>query len=174
MFQTAVAAAIALVAAAPGVRAQALEIQTPDRIEIFDPKTLAAAFPVSTITTITPWAAAPIEYRGVRLSDIISDFEIARQPGTINIVARDAYFANIEVRDILEYKPILAYERRCVEADVVSKLCSSQSDFTPLPIAEKGPYFLVWPFTSLPHNYQTQRADLWVWYIMTIKRNPQP
>lgn len=88
------------------------------------------ALPATTITTMTPWTEGENRFDGVRLSDLLAHLGIAERAIIADSV--DDYRITIPLQDIRDYDVIVAYAM----------------NGRPLPRDDKGPLWIVYPFSE--------------------------
>lgn len=96
---------------------------------VFD-MAMLQALPQHSFTTQTPWYAEPVKFTGPLLRDVLAAAG-AKGEG-ITAIALNDYRTEIPFSDALKYDLIVA------------TLMNDQ----PMPVREKGPLFLVYPFDS--------------------------
>lgn len=96
---------------------------------VFD-MAMLQALPQHSFTTQTPWYAEPVKFTGPLLPDVLAAAG-AKGEG-ITAIALNDYRTEIPFSDALKYDLIVA------------TLMNDQ----PMPVREKGPLFLVYPFDS--------------------------
>lgn len=96
---------------------------------VFD-MAMLQALPQHSFTTQTPWYAEPVKFTGPLLRDVLAAAG-AKGEG-ITAIALNDYRTEIPFSDALKYDLIVA------------TLLNDQ----PMPVREKGPLFLVYPFDS--------------------------
>jgi len=96
---------------------------------VFD-MAMLQALPQHSFTTQTPWYAEPVKFTGPLLRDVLAAAG-AKGEG-ITAIALNDYRTEIPFSDALKYDLIIA------------TLMNDQ----PMPVREKGPLFLVYPFDS--------------------------
>lgn len=102
----------------------------------FDRSMLEALGMVS-FTTSTPWYSKPTEFEGVPLQKLM---DIVGAQGTeVEAIALNDYHVTLPISDFKEFGTILALKR----------------DGKDMPIRDKGPLFIVYPYDSDP-RLQTQ------------------
>lgn len=84
--------------------------------------------PQAIIHTATPWHDHVVEFEGVKLSDLMH--RVGALGDTAFVVALNEYTAEIPISDFEEWGPILALRQ----------------DGELMPISDKGPLFIVYPF----------------------------
>ena len=87
---------------------------------------------METVTTTTPWHTGPQKFEGVRLSKLM---ELVGAKGkTIKATALNDYVTQIPIEDFEKFSPILALKR--------------EGEY--MPVRDKGPLFIVYPYDSKP------------------------
>jgi hypothetical protein len=84
--------------------------------------------PQHTFTTRTPWYDRPVTFTGPLLADVLAAVKAGGK--TVSAVAINDYKISIPVTDTTKYKVIVA----------------RLLDGKPMPVREKGPLFVVYPF----------------------------
>lgn len=93
----------------------------------FDMK-MIEALPQHSFTTTTPWYDHPVKFTGPLLSDVLDAVKASGK--SVDAVAINDYKISIPVSDTRKYKVIVA------------RLLNDK----PMPVREKGPLFVVYPF----------------------------
>lgn len=142
-------------------------------LALFTVEQLRSAFEQQTYDTRTPWTGEheTIVYRGPLLETVLEQAGVA-DADVIKVVAYDDFISKIHKDEILSYKPILAVQRKCGDADKATSRCLPGQAFRPIELIEKGPIFIVWPFDQLPASYVPTRNSIWV-FFPTILRATQ-
>ena len=121
-----------------------------DKKAVFD-ATMLAALPQHSFTTSTPWYKAPVKFTGPLLSDVL---RAAKASGTtLRAVALNDYKVAIPAEDATRFKVIVA---RLI-------------DDKPIPVREKGPLFVVYPFDSDSELRTTKYYDRSIWQLKAIE-----
>jgi hypothetical protein len=121
-----------------------------DKKAVFDAAMLAA-LPQHSFTTSTPWYKAPVKFTGPLLSDVL---RAAKASGTtLRAVALNDYKVAIPAEDATRFKVIVA---RLI-------------DDKPIPVREKGPLFVVYPFDSDSELRTTKYYDRSIWQLKAIE-----
>lgn len=108
------------------------------------------ALPKTIVKTENPWEPAEAIYEGVLLRELVDH---VRASGTVlNIRALNDYHADLSIEDVKQYGVILAYKR------------NGQY----MPVREKGPLFVVFPFSDVPSLVSEQRFAQSVWQVKKI------
>lgn len=87
------------------------------------------ALPATTIRTMTPWSDGESTFVGVRVRDLID--RLGGTGATVVANAIDDYQASIPMEDVRDYDVIVAYAM----------------NGKPLPRDDKGPLWLIYPFS---------------------------
>ncbi len=104
----------------------------------------------TTIETKTPWFDGPVTFEGVPLSRLMSAVEASGK--TIVAVALNDYSSEIPIEDISKYKVILALKRN--------------GEY--MPVRDKGPLFIVYPYDSAPELKSQTYYGRSVWQIAKL------
>lgn len=119
-------------------------------LEVHLDRALVDALPRKQIKTENPWDDGPVVYEGVLLRDLM---KFAKADGTTATVsALNDYRADIPLADLDKYDVILADKR----------------DGVALPVRDKGPFFVVFPFTDFPELASEARYAQSVWQVNRI------
>ena len=136
------AASAALVLVAPGV--QALErpkgrvvltvsgrigIRNADKTAEFD-MAMLAALPQHTFSTKTPWYPEAHKFTGPLLRDVLA--AVGAQGKNLRAIALNDYKVDLPVADALKFNLVLA----------------RLMDDKPMPVRDKGPLFIIYPFDA--------------------------
>lgn len=113
-------------------------------------KAMIEALPRKQIKTENPWDHGQITYEGVLLRDLIK--HVKADGKTLTVAALNDYRADIPLEDIEKYDIILADKR----------------DGVALPVRDKGPLFVVFPFTDFPELATEARYAQSVWQVNRI------
>lgn len=97
----------------------------------FDRSMLEALEMVS-FETMTPWYDQPVKFEGVRLDKLMA--LVGATGDRVRAVALNDYVTEIPISDFSEYGPIVALKR----------------DGEYMPVRDKGPLFVVYPYDSDP------------------------
>jgi hypothetical protein len=130
-------------------------------------------FPLRVMDTRTPWTAGGevIRFRGPDLAEVLARNGLADE-GSIEASAYDDFVTTIRMDEIAEYKPILALERACTDADRKTGRCKEGEEFRPLTMEDSGPYSIIWPYDQLPSSYVPGRNSIWVWFVVVLRPAP--
>ena len=115
----------------------------------FDMK-MIEALPQHTFTTSTPWFDKPVKFTGPLLADVLA---AVKASGTsISAVAINDYKITIPVADAAKFKVIVA---RLI-------------DDKPIPVREKGPLFVVYPFDSSVDLRTSTYYERSIWQLKAL------
>jgi hypothetical protein len=90
--------------------------------------------PQKSFTTLTPWWSQPRKFTGPLLRDVLAAVGVRTGGGMLRAVALNDYRVSIPVDDVLRYDVLLA----------------RLMDDKPMPVRDKGPLFIIYPFDHLP------------------------
>jgi hypothetical protein len=108
------------------------------------------ALPQQEIRTETPWHEGAVTFSGPRLSTL---FEAAEGSGGIlRVVALNDYSADIPLEEVQNYPVILA----------------TRINGERIPVREKGPLFVIYPFSDAPELYNEMTFNRSVWQVASI------
>lgn len=108
------------------------------------------ALPKAVVKTANPWEPGIATYEGVPLAALLS--AVQANGTVIRITALNDYRADMDVADAASTGAILAYRRNGAQ----------------IPVREKGPLFVVFPFTEHPFLLTEQRYAQSVWQVARI------
>lgn len=115
----------------------------------FDMK-MIEALPQHTFTTSTPWFDKPVKFTGPLLADVLA---AVKASGTsISAAAINDYKITIPVADAAKFKVIVA---RLI-------------DDKPIPVREKGPLFVVYPFDSSVDLRTSTYYERSIWQLKAL------
>ena len=115
----------------------------------FDMK-MIEALPQHSFTTSTPWFDKPVKFTGPLLSDLLA---AVKASGTqLSAVAINDYKIQIPMSDVQKYKVIVA---RLI-------------DDKPMPVREKGPLFVVFPFDSAAELRSSTYYERSIWQLKAL------
>lgn len=108
------------------------------------------AMPMNTIVTTTPWHDGAITFEGVPLSALMK--HVGATGNRAVVFALNNYSADIPVDEFDAYEPILALKRN--------------GEY--MPISDKGPLFVVYPFDQYPELKNELHYTRSVWQVRAI------
>ena len=115
----------------------------------FDMK-MIEALPQHTFTTSTPWFDKPVKFTGPLLSDVLA--AVKASGSTVSAVAINDYKISIPMSDVSKFKVIVA----------------RQIDDKPIPVREKGPLFVVYPFDSAAELRTSTYYERSIWQLKAL------
>ena len=102
-----------------------------DGAAVFD-REMLESLGLETITTTTPWHKGPVTFEGVRMSKVM---QLVQAKGkTVKALALNDYETQIPMEDFSKFNVLLALKR----------------DGEYMPVRDKGPLFIVYPYDSTP------------------------
>lgn len=108
------------------------------------------ALGTQTITTSTPWHDGKVTFEGVAFARLM---EVLKAQGdTAEVIALNAYSIDVPVDDLVANKAILALKR----------------DGQYMPVSDKGPVFIVYPFDANPALNTEIHYSRSVWQVRSI------
>jgi hypothetical protein len=116
----------------------------------FDRAQLEALGTVS-FTTSTPWYNEKVTFEGVPLAALMKSVDA--KGDRLVATALNDYSAELPMTDVVKYNPILALKR----------------DGQYMPIRDKGPLFIVYPYDSRPELKAQQFYSRSVWQVARIE-----
>lgn len=114
-------------------------------------RAMIETLPRHEIKTENPWDQGMTSYEGVLLRDLMK--YVMSDGRTVSFVALNDYSSEIPMADIEKYDIILAYSRNGKE----------------LSVREKGPFFVVFPFSDEPDLKTEARFAQSVWQVTRIE-----
>lgn len=115
----------------------------------FDMK-MMEALPQHSFTTRTPWYDKPMKFTGPLLADVLA--AVKASGTTVSAVAINDYKINIPVADTTRHKVIVA------------RLLDDQ----PMPVREKGPLFVVYPFDDSSELRSSTYYERSIWQLKAL------
>jgi len=119
----------------------------------FDAEMLAA-LPRQKIVTATPWYDQPRTFEGPLLRDLLA--VVGASGRTLKIAALNDYAADVPFGDVLAYNVVIA----------------DRIDGQPIPVGERGPLFIVYPFDQIPQLKSERYYQRSVWQVKSIEVRP--
>ena len=112
---------------------------------------MLGGLPQRSITTRTPWYDGPRKFTGPLLRDVL---EAAGARGSgLRAIALNDYKVDIPFEDALKFDVVLA----------------RLLDDKPMPVREKGPLFIIYPFDDRPELRVPQYFSRCAWQLRTIE-----
>jgi hypothetical protein len=111
--------------------AGSISVTNKEGAAVFD-REMLESLGMETITTTTPWHKGPVTFEGVRMTKVM---QLVQAKGkTIRALALNDYETQIPMEDFAKFNVILALKR----------------DGEYMPVRDKGPLFIVYPYDSTP------------------------
>ncbi len=152
-------AALVAFAAAAGAGAQTASAEKPLLVVSgkisqgtvqFDRAALEALGMVSVVTN-TPWYKEPVNFEGVPLARLMA--AVGARGEKLAVVALNDYSAELPMEDVARYNVILALKRN--------------GEY--MPVRDKGPLFVIYPFDSDPGLKNQKFYSRSVWQVARIE-----
>lgn len=106
--------------------------------------------PVASLTTLTPWTDGAIEFEGVYIRDLAAMF--AANAEFAQATAYNDYQIKFELNDIVAKDGFIAFKR----------------DGQPMSRRDKGPYWLVFPWSERPELDTSTVHGLSIWQLVEL------
>lgn len=108
------------------------------------------ALGMQTMKTKTPWYPNVVTFEGIPLDTLLR--KVGASGKTITAVALNDYASDIPMEDVAKYGVMLAVKR----------------DGNYMPVSDKGPLFIVYPFDSNPELQNQKFFSRAVWQVSKI------
>ncbi len=116
----------------------------------FDRALLESIGMVSFVTN-TPWYKGPVRFEGVPLAKLMQ--AVGAKGERLAVVALNDYSAEVPMEDVTKYNVILALKRN--------------GEY--MPVRDKGPLFVIYPFDSDPDLRNQKYYSRSVWQVARIE-----
>jgi hypothetical protein len=103
-----------------------------------------------TVETVTPWYTGAVKFEGVPMDTLMK--RVGASGERVTVVALNDYSSEIPFEDFAKYKVILALKRN--------------GEY--MPVRDKGPLFIIYPFDSMPELKSQTFYSRSVWQIAKI------
>jgi hypothetical protein len=113
-----------------------------------------ASLPRRKITTATPWYDQPRTFEGPLLRDLLA--AVGASGRTLKVEALNDYAADLPFADALAYDVVVA----------------DRIDGETIPVRERGPLFIIYPFDQVPQLKTEQYYQRAVWQVKSIEVQP--
>jgi hypothetical protein len=107
--------------------------------------------PQHSFTTLTPWYPQPRKFTGPLLRDVLA--LVGVRNGTLKAVALNDYRVTIPAEDAQRYDMIVA----------------RLLDDKPMPVRDKGPLFIIYPFDQVPELRNAIYYSRSAWQLKAIE-----
>lgn len=108
------------------------------------------AMPSASVTTDTPWHDNAVTFTGVRLADLMT--VVGADGATAYVVALNDYAVEVPIADFEAFGVILALK----------------ADGAYMPVDDKGPLFVIYPFDANPKLNSEEYFMRAVWQVKSI------
>ena len=112
---------------------------------------LLAALPQHSFSTKTPWYPQPRKFTGVLVRDLLD--AVGAKGGTARAVALNDYRADMPTDDLIKHGAMIAY----------------LLDDRPMPVREKGPLVIIFPFSDRPELRTAVHYSRAVWQLKSLE-----
>lgn len=112
---------------------------------------LLRTLPQHSFSTRTPWFPQPRKFSGVLVRDLLA--AVGAQGAVLRAVALNDYRVDIPVDDLTQHGAMLAY----------------LLDDAPMPVREKGPLVIIYPFDDQPELRSALRYSRAIWQLRSIE-----
>jgi hypothetical protein len=131
----------------------AIQVKNAGDSAVFD-RDMIEAMGLEAVVTGTPWDKGKVRYEGVPMAKLLD--AVGARGKTVRVRALNDYATVIPVEDFSKFDVILALKR----------------DGQYMPVREKGPLFVIYPFDSVPSlNSQVYYARS-AWQVKSIEVEP--
>jgi hypothetical protein len=117
---------------------------------IFDRKSLEQ-IGLSTVETTTPWHAGKVRFEGVLMRDLMR--KVGAKGTHLEASALNDYSTQIPMEDFDTYNVILA----------------TRKDGEPMPVRDKGPLFIIYPYDSSPDLRSAKFYGRSAWQVKELR-----
>jgi hypothetical protein len=126
-----------------------IKITNGDGTARFD-RAMLEAMGMQRIETTTPWHSGTVRFEGVPLAALMR--AVGAEGDRVSVVALNDYSSEIPIEDFAKYNVILALKR----------------DGEYMPVRDKGPLFVVYPYDSAPELKHQKFYSRSVWQVAKI------
>lgn len=116
---------------------------------VFD-RDMLEAFGMQSFTTQTPWYNGPVSFEGVPLAKLMQSVGAAGE--RVTALALNDYSTDIPMEDFAKYNVLLALKR----------------DGQYMPVKDKGPLFIVYPYDSAPELKHQKFYSRSAWQVARL------
>ena len=127
-----------------------IDVTNADRAALFDRAMLESIGMVS-FTTATPWYKERVTFEGVPLAKLMA--AVGARGDRLVAIALNDYSAELPMEDVGRYNVILALKR----------------DGEYMPVRDKGPLFIVYPYDSDPELKNQKFYSRSVWQVTRLE-----
>jgi hypothetical protein len=113
-------------------------------------RAMLEAMGMQRIETTTPWYSGTVSFEGVSLAKLMQ--AVGAEGDRVSVVALNDYSSEIPIEDFAKYNVILALKR----------------DGEYMPVRDKGPLFVIYPYDSVPELKHQKFYSRSVWQVAKI------
>jgi len=113
-------------------------------------RAMLEALGMTSFQTGTPWYTGPVTFEGVRMTTLLASVGAFGERAVV--VALNDYTTEIPIADFQEFDVLLALKR----------------DGAYMPVRDKGPLFIVYPYDSRPELRQQKYYSRSAWQVAKI------
>lgn len=110
-----------------------------------------AALPQHSFSTTTPWYPQPRKFTGVLVRDLLD--AVGSKAGIARAVALNDYRADLPVAELVKNDAMVAY----------------LLDGQPMPVRDKGPLVIIFPFSDRPELRNAVQYSRAVWQLRSLE-----
>lgn len=114
-------------------------------------RAMLEALGMDSFETTTPWYATPVRFEGVRMRRLMQAVGAVGQ--SVTAVALNDYITTIPLDDFERYDVLLAMKRDGIE----------------MPVRDKGPLFIVYPYDSKPELKSQTYYSRSAWQVAKLE-----
>lgn len=126
-----------------------IKVTNADGAAQFD-RPMLEAMGLQRVETTTPWHAGTVRFEGVSLAKLMQI--VGAEGDRVSVVALNDYSSEIPMEDFAKYGVILALKR----------------DGAYMPVRDKGPLFVIYPYDSAPELKHQKFYARSVWQVAKI------
>jgi hypothetical protein len=121
-----------------------------DGVAEFD-RGMLEALGTASFETTTPWFDGPVKFEGVPMTALLA--RVGASGERLRVVALNDYSSEIPIEDFAQYGVIMALKRN--------------GEY--MPVRDKGPLFIVYPYDSVPELKSQKFYSRSVWQVKRIE-----
>lgn len=126
-----------------------IKVTNADGVAQFD-RPMLEALGLQRVETTTPWHPGTVRFDGVSLARLMQ--VVGAEGDRVSVVALNDYSSEIPIEDFAKYGTILAIKR----------------DGAYMPVRDKGPLFVIYPYDSSPELKHQKFYARSVWQVAKI------
>ena len=114
-------------------------------------RTMLEELPQETVETTTPWYTGPVQFEGVRMSRLMQ--LVGATGRSVTAIALNDYSTVLPMSDFEKFGTLLAIKR----------------DGAYMPVRDKGPLFIIYPFDSMAELKSQQFYSRSAWQVAKLQ-----